>query len=139
MAWTEREISTGALHGTLITVDGSKSKSNSSNLNATVLILAGSGPVDRNGNLAGAHNDSLKRLAHDLADLGIGSLRVDKRGVGQSRVAGLREEDLRFDTYVADAVEWLKVLHARRDTGRIFILGHSEGALIATMAAQSRA
>ncbi len=136
MAWTEREISTGALHGTLITADGSKSESNSSNANAAVLILAGSGPVDRNGNLADAHNDSLKRLAHDLADLGIGSLRVDKRGVGQSRAAGLREEDLRFDTYVADAVEWLRVLHARRDTGEIFILGHSEGALIATMAAQ---
>lgn len=133
MAWTEREISTGALHGTLITADGSKSKSHS---NATVLILAGSGPVDRDGNLADARNDSLKHLAHDLANLGIGSLRVDKRGVGQSRVAGLREEDLRFDTYVVDAVEWLNVLHARRDTGRIFLLGHSEGALIATMAAQ---
>lgn len=144
MAWTEREITTGDLHGTLIAPDKSKSKSNSNSTSisdATVLILPGSGPVDRNGNLPNARNDGLKRLAHGLANQGIGSLRIDKRGVGASSVAGLREEDLRFDTYVADAVSWLKVLHARRDTaqrdtGRIFLLGHSEGALVATLAAQ---
>lgn len=135
MAWNEQEITTGDLHGTLIAPDKSQSNSNS---DATVLILPGSGPVDRNGNLPNARNDGLKRLAHGLAKQGIGSLRIDKRGIGASRTAGLREEDLRFDTYVDDAVSWLKVLQARGNAGRIFVLGHSEGALVATLAAQKQ-
>lgn len=101
-----------------------------------MLILAGSGPVDRDGNLPGIHNDSLKRVAQGLADLGIGSLRIDKRGIGKSRTTALREEDLRIGTYASDAVHWLDVLRRKPGAGRLFILGHSEGALIATLAAQ---
>jgi uncharacterized protein len=78
MAWTEREVSLGGLHGTLTWPDGSDSV-------PTVLILAGSGPVDRDGNLPSACNDSLKLLANGLADQGIASLRIDKRGVGDQR------------------------------------------------------
>jgi pimeloyl-ACP methyl ester carboxylesterase len=48
----------------------------------------------------------------------------------------MREEDLRIQTYVDDAIGWLAFLGARQDTGPLFILGHSEGALIATLAAQ---
>lgn len=73
-AWTERDVATGAeparLHGTLTLPVGTA-------LASGVLILAGSGPVDRNGNLPGLPNDSLKLLAHALADRGIVSLRVD--------------------------------------------------------------
>ncbi|HWA44288.1 MAG TPA: alpha/beta fold hydrolase [Hypericibacter adhaerens] len=101
-----------------------------------VLILAGSGPVDRDGNLPGARNDSLKLLAQGLAERGIAALRIDKRGIGESRAAGIREEDLRVETYVADAVGWLDLLHAYRRIERLSLLGHSEGALVATLAAQ---
>jgi len=101
-----------------------------------VLILAGSGPVDRDGNLPGARNESLKLLPHGLADQGIASLRADKRGIGASRAAERREEDLRFGSYVADAVTWLAVLRAEPRVSRVFLLGHSEGALVATLAAQ---
>ena len=132
-AWTERDIATGAepamLHRTLTLPDGAASASG-------VLILAGSGAVDRNGNVPGLPNDSLKLLAHELADRGIVSLRVDKRGIGASKAAGPRERDLRFGTYVDDALAWLAMLRAEPRVSRAFLLGHSEGALVATLAAQ---
>jgi alpha-beta hydrolase superfamily lysophospholipase len=66
-------------------------------------------------------------------------LRTDKRGIAASSAAGPREEALRFETYVEDAVSWLGVLRAEKRIARIFILGHSEGALVATLAAQRAA
>ncbi|CEJ87184.1 Alpha/beta hydrolase fold protein [Hyphomicrobium sp. GJ21] len=129
MSWSDEDVTRDGLRGSLIVPDrGARS--------ATVLILAGSGPVDRDGNLPGLRNDSLKLLARGLAERGIASLRIDKRGIGQSRTAAMREEDLRIQTYVDDAIGWLAFLGARQDTGPLFILGHSEGALIATLAAQ---
>lgn len=128
-AWSERELTNEALRGTLTLPDGEASV-------PAVLILAGSGPVDRDGNLPGVRNDSLKMLAHGLADQGIASLRVDKRGIGGSAVAGLREEDLRFDTYVSDATSWAELLGKQSRVARVVLAGHSEGALIATLAAQ---
>lgn len=129
MSWSDEDVTRDGLHGSLIVPDrGARS--------ATVLILAGSGPVDRDGNLPGLRNDSLKLLARGLAERGIASLRIDKRGIGQSRAAAMREEDLRIQTYVDDAIGWLAFLGARQDAGPLFILGHSEGALIATLAAQ---
>ena len=128
-----RDVAAGAepasLHGTLTLPAGTASASG-------VLILAGSGPVDRNGNLPGLPNDSLKLLAHALADRGIVSLRVDKRGIGASQAAGPQEMDLRFNTYVDDALAWVDVLRAEPLVSRVFLLGHSEGALVATLAAQ---
>src|SRR5262249_38157829 len=55
-----------------------------------VLLIGGSGPVDRNGNQAGAGASELRQLAEALAERGIASLRYDKRGVGRSVTPGLR-------------------------------------------------
>lgn len=101
-----------------------------------VLMIAGSGPTDRNGNNpAGGHNDSLKRLALGLAEHGIASLRYDKRGVAASRAAAPHEEQLSVEAYVADAVAWGQLLKADPRFSQLILLGHSEGALIATLAA----
>lgn len=129
MAWTEHALASGELHGTL-TLPGGGAPA------PAVLILAGSGPVDRDGNLPNARNDSLKLLAHGLADYGIASLRIDKRGIGQSPAAVMREEDLRLDTYVTDALAWADFLRAQPRIASVALLGHSEGALVATLAAQ---
>ncbi len=101
-----------------------------------VLILGGSGPTDRDGNQPGMYNDSLKLVAHGLAGCGIASLRPDKRGVAASHAAGAFEEDINFDDYVTDAVRWARLLAAQPGIGRIELMGHSEGALFATLAAQ---
>jgi pimeloyl-ACP methyl ester carboxylesterase len=102
-----------------------------------VLIIAGSGPVDRNGNLPGMLNDSLRRLAEGLSGCGVASLRADKRGIGMSAAAGYEESELRLDGYVQDAVRWAVFLRAQPRISGVGLIGHSEGALIASIAAQS--
>jgi pimeloyl-ACP methyl ester carboxylesterase len=127
-AGTELELTTptGVLHGTLES-PATPDKS------VCVLILAGSGPTDRDGNSLGlpGKNDSLKKVAEDLAHRDIASLRIDKRGIG----AGSKEENLRFDTYVEDAVAWIEFLQGPQGFKKVIVLGHSEGALIGLVAA----
>ena len=89
--------STGDLHGTELLPDGAGP-------HPVVLIIAGSGPTDREGNnpLIPGRNDSLKMLGEGLVAKGIASVRYDKRGIAASAKAGSREDDLRFEHYVDD-------------------------------------
>jgi pimeloyl-ACP methyl ester carboxylesterase len=101
-----------------------------------VLLIAGSGPTDRNGNQAAMQNNSLKFLAEGLVSKGIASLRFDKRGIGESRTAGgQKEDDLRFDHYIDDARLWIDFLARDARFSSITIAGHSEGSLIGMIAA----
>jgi fermentation-respiration switch protein FrsA (DUF1100 family) len=101
-----------------------------------VLIISGSGPTDRDGNNPeGGRNDSLKRLAWVLAKHNIASVRYDKRGVAASLAATPDERNLSVEAYVADAVAWSRKLGADPRLGPLILLGHSEGALIASLAA----
>lgn len=96
------------------------------------LIIAGSGPTDRDGNSAmGVRGGTYRRLAEGLAEQGITTLRYDKRGIGASAPAMVAEADLRISTYVEDARAWAGRL--RQETGQscVWLIGHSEGALIA--------
>lgn len=119
----------GVLHGTLSlpAFDGKV---------PVVLLHAGSGPTDRDGNSAmlPGHNDSLRMVADALARAGIASVRYDKRGVGASSMAGVREADLRLDHYIDDATAWLRQLRADPRFTKVVMAGHSEGALIAMVA-----
>ncbi|HEY8460276.1 MAG TPA: alpha/beta hydrolase [Blastocatellia bacterium] len=102
------------------------------------LIIAGSGPTDRNGNsplLKGANN-SLRYVAEGLAAQGIASVRYDKRGVAESVKAAASESELRFETYIDDAVLWGKRLRADKRFSSVIVIGHSEGSLIGMVAAQ---
>lgn len=102
-----------------------------------VLIIAGSGPTDRDGNSPlGVSAQPYRLLAEALADRGITSLRYDKRGIGASATAMAREEDLRFTTYADDARAWAADLKTRTGATCVWLAGHSEGALIAEVAAQ---
>jgi pimeloyl-ACP methyl ester carboxylesterase len=103
-----------------------------------VLIISGSGPTDRDGNnIEGGRNDSLKRLAWVLAKHNIASVRFDKRGVAASLAATPDERNLSVEAYVADAEAWARKLKTDPRFGQLILLGHSEGALIATLAAPS--
>ncbi|WP_312391522.1 alpha/beta fold hydrolase [Pseudomonas sp.] len=102
-----------------------------------VLIIAGSGPTDRDGNNpAGGRIDNLKRLALLLAGEHIASVRFDKRGVAASQPATPDERNLSVEAYVADTVAWAHKLKADPRFGPLILLGHSEGALIATLATE---
>ncbi|GAB4058132.1 alpha/beta hydrolase [Uliginosibacterium sediminicola] len=103
-----------------------------------VLIIAGSGPTDRDGNspLLSGHNDGLKQIAEALASQGIASLRYDKRGIAQSRAALPSMATLRLDDLANDAAAWLRQLRKDRRFNAVFVAGHSEGSLLGMLAAQ---
>ncbi|NMY72975.1 alpha/beta fold hydrolase [Pseudomonas sp. WS 5071] len=125
----ELNTPTGTLYGSLVLPKSDKPV-------PVVLIIAGSGPTDRNGNnTQGGRNDSLKKLAWHLAQNNIASVRFDKRGIAESRPAAPDERILNLDQYVTDAVVWGNKLKADPRFADVFILGHSEGALIASLAA----
>lgn len=103
-----------------------------------VMIVPGVSPTDRNGNIsaAGKTPNTYKLLADALAARGYGSLRVDTRGVGGSAGALGSEDDLRLEVLVDDIANWARFLQVQPGVKCVAILGHSEGALIAALAAQ---
>ena len=126
------QTDTGNLYGTLTLADTNQTT-------PLVIIIAGSGPTDRNGNnYAGLKTNAYKMLAHDLALHEISSFRFDKRGVAQSKSAAKSEKDLRFETYIQDVKDWIDLLKKDKRFSAIFILGHSEGSLIGMIAIENR-
>jgi len=101
-----------------------------------VLIIAGSGPTDRDGNIPkmGLSANVYKMIANELGKNGYASLRYDKRLVGQS-VSSTKESELRFEDYIEDAVNLINMLNDDQRFSKIIILGHSEGSLVGMMAA----
>jgi pimeloyl-ACP methyl ester carboxylesterase len=101
-----------------------------------VLIIAGSGPTDRNGNSnTGLQTNTYKMIAEALGKAGIATVRYDKRGIGQSTTSG-KEIDSRFTDYVDDAGGLISMLKDDNRFSKIIILGHSEGSLIGMLAAK---
>jgi len=121
------EVPDGRLYGSLLLPKSDRPL-------PVALLIAGSGPTDRNGNNPMGHNDSLKRLAQSLAKQGIASLRYDKRGVGKSLALAPDERDLSVEAYVADAAAWIEELQGDPRFSSVILIGHSEGALIASLA-----
>ncbi|WP_137806736.1 alpha/beta hydrolase [Pseudomonas sp. G(2018)] len=125
------DTGTGELFGSLLLPKSDKPV-------PVVLIISGSGPTDRDGNNPdGGRNDSLKRLAWVLAKHNIASVRYDKRGVAASLAATPDERNLTLEAYVTDAEAWGRKLKNDPRFGKLILLGHSEGALIASLAAPS--
>ncbi len=122
------QTSTGDIHGTLAIPK-------QDNQMPVALIIAGSGPTDRNGNSILTQNDALKKIAHGLADNGIASLRYDKRGIMASGKAMKKESDLRFQDYIDDAAGWIEMLKKDKRFSSVIVIGHSEGSLIGMVAA----
>lgn len=105
------------------------------NKNYIIISIAGSGPTDRDGNNPQMKNNSLIMLSDSLVSKGFSTLRIDKRGVGKSTVAEMKEENLSFDTFVNDLSKWVNALK-EKGFQRIYLMGHSEGSLISIIASQ---
>lgn len=123
------QTANGVLDGTLLVPEAKRGM-------PVVLLVAGSGPTDMNGNQPGLHHNALLQLSGALAQYGIASLRYDKRGVRQSMSAAPREEDLRFEQYAADVRDWVKWLARDKRFGKVTVIGHSEGSLLGMLAAR---
>ncbi len=101
-----------------------------------VLLISGSGPNDRDGNQDRFSSDYLKKLGTALATHGIAVLRFDKRGSGRSRFTKGGERQFRFHLMVNDALGWLRLMRKHKKISRVGIIGHSQGSLVALMAAE---
>lgn len=125
------DLPAGTLHGTLALPPGPGPF-------PAVLLIAGSGPTDRNGNQPRSLliNDSLKQLAHGLAACGIAVARYDRRGVGESAAVQKTEHDVTIDLFAEDAAAWVRLLRADPRFFSVTIAGHSEGALTGLLAAR---
>jgi pimeloyl-ACP methyl ester carboxylesterase len=121
------KINVDQLYGTLTVPDNIKKC-------PVALLIAGSGPTDRNGNNPMMKNNSLKMLAEALAKKGIASLRYDKRGIGESKASAITESSLVFENYTEDAKSWINFLKQDKRFSQLTIIGHSEGSLIGMIA-----
>jgi uncharacterized protein len=120
----------GTLKGTLLTADGVRGP--------VVLIIPGSGPTDRDGNSpAGVLAASYRLLAEGLAAHGVTSVRIDKRGMFGSAAASADANAVTIPDYVADVRAWTRVISERTKASCVWLLGHSEGGLVAMAAAKN--
>lgn len=127
----ELASSPAPLHGSLLTPEGQA--------RAAAVILPGSGPTDRDGNSAqfGIRAGTYRLLAEGLAQRGVATIRIDKRGIGESAAAGPAEADLRFSAYADDARAWAAEAAAKTGRPCAWLIGHSEGALVTLAAVAS--
>lgn len=122
------KTSVGDIYGTLKVPD-------SKNPVPVAIIIAGSGPTDRDCNQPGMKSNTYKMLSDALFYNHIATLCYDKRGIAASKVEQ-KEDDLRFDTYVDDVKSWIDQLSKDKRFSDIILIGHSEGSLIGMIVAR---
>lgn len=129
----EAEVAVNQLiTGTLFTPEKTVKKPN------LVILIAGSGMTDRNGNQQGMENNSLRLLALGLTKDGNAVYSYDKRTFGQIKTGAIDEKTLRFSDFINDAKEVIAYFRNKNEYRKIIVAGHSEGALIGLMASQDK-
>ena len=118
-------------------IDGTLLFPNDSTKANLVIIIAGSGPTDRNGNQNFLKNNALKKLAEELSKKGIATFRYDKRVVKQIR-EGKIDKNIMFDDFVTDATSVINYFKASEKINSIYIIGHSQGSLVGMLAAKTK-
>ena len=118
----------GPLAGTLVEAEANA---------PVVLIIPGSGPTDRDGNNPlGVTAAPYRLLAEGLAAEGISTVRVDKRGMFGSKAAVADANAVTIADYATDTRKWIEAIRERTGVQCVWLLGHSEGGLVALAAAQ---
>ena len=117
--------SSGTLAGTLTLPPGLERA-------PAALLITGSGSQDRDETILG--HRPFWVIADHLTRAGIGVLRVDDRGVGGSSKVSSVDTTLELVTDVEAGVEFLRD-HPRVDKRAVWLIGHSEGGMIAPMVA----
>ena len=119
-------------------VDGTLLTPNNSETETLAIIIAGSGPTDRDGNQNFMKNNSLKKLAEALSKNGIATFRYDKRIVKQIK-QGNPNVNILFDDFVTDAISVVDYFKKDKTYKKIYVIGHSQGSLVGLLAAKERA
>ncbi len=97
-----------------------------------IVIIPGSGPTDRDANSPlGVNAAPYRLLANALQAEGIASLRMDKRGMFGSASAASNANEVTFEDYARDVLGWSSVLREKTGAQCVWLLGHSEGGVVA--------
>ena len=116
-------------------VDGTLLTPNNTTNPKLAIIIAGSGPTDRNGNQNFLKNNSLKKLAEGLSKNGIATFRYDKRVVKQIK-QGSFNNDIVFDDFIKDATDVINFFKMQNRFSGIYVIGHSQGSLVGMVASK---
>lgn len=130
---TEEVTINSLIEGTLFISNPATKKNN------LIILIAGSGPTNRNGNQLGMQNNSLKFLAEGIAANGNTVFSYDKRIIKQMKVGNLKEEDLNFTDLINDTKDVISFFKKQKKYRKIIVAGHSEGSLIGMIAANGNA
>ncbi len=105
-----------------------------------VIFIAGSGPTDHDGNVgAQVTSGSYKLLSQALRKEGFATLRYDKRTASRSRFHhSFDPTTMSFDKFVEDLILFIDIVHKDERFSDVILAGHSQGSLIAILAAQQR-
>lgn len=121
----------GPLRGTMLSA--------STGHGPVILIIPGSGPTDRDGNSRGGVVAAPYRLLGEaLVERGVTTIRIDKRGLAGSAGATPDGNAVTITDYVTDVHSWTTVIRERTGASCIWLLGHSEGGLVAMAAARDQ-
>ncbi|MCY1225822.1 Alpha/beta hydrolase family protein [compost metagenome] len=128
--FTTEEIAVSTmLNGTLYKPEKASKKTD------LIILIAGSGPTDRDGNQPGASSNSLKFLAEGLAKKEYAVYSFDKRVIAEIKSGNLDESKSNFDILIQDVKDIVSYFKAKKQFRKIIIAGHSEGSLIGMNAA----
>lgn len=132
-AFHEEEVELKAPHCTL---KGTLTTPTATTDSTTLIILiAGSGPTDRNGNNPQMTNNSLKMLSDMFVESGYACLRYDKRAIAASELESLQPNGISFEDFINDAIGWVNQYATDERFQDIVLAGHSQGSLVAMCAA----
>ena len=116
-------------------IDGSLLTPEDNSKSVLAIIIAGSGPTNRDGNQNFLKSNSLKKLAEGLSNQGITTFRYDKRIVKQIR-KGKVDNNMMFDDFVTDAISVIEYFKEENNFSKIYVIGHSQGSLVGMLAAK---
>lgn len=130
---TEEVAVNSVLNGTLYKPENASKKTK------LIILIAGSGLPDRNGNQVGAKNNSLKFLAEGLVKKNYAVYSFDKRPIAELNQGTFKEKEMNIDILISDVKDIVTYFKSKKQFGKIIIAGHSEGSLIGMNAAKGNA
>ncbi|VXC18303.1 conserved hypothetical protein [Flavobacterium sp. 9AF] len=121
------------IKGTLFSTEKNAKKPN------LIILIAGSGPTDRNGNQQQMQTNSLKLLAEGITNANNSVFSYDKRLFSLIKNNTFNEKDLNFEDGIKDVKDIISYFKLQKKYSKIIIAGHSEGSLIGMIAAKNNA
>ena len=119
-------------------VDGTLLTPNNIENPVLAIIIADSGPTDRNGNQNFQKNNAIKKLAESLSSQNIATFRYDKRIVKQIRKGNVSSK-ISFDDFITDANAVIDYFKSQNSYSKIVIIGHGQGSLVGMVASRDKA